>query len=274
MRDDRGFALVTVLWTLVLLTLLAGMLMQSARISASLERNAWHRMQAEAAAETGFTKSILSLLDPDAKKRWPIDGREVHITGNGLPLIITIQDELGRIDINTAPREVLAALFASAGGRQAPVEALVESILSWRQGDTDNRRANSDGTRASQPVMRRNLFRNVSELKSLPGMTNELFERIRPAVTVHSRRATIDPVTAPRQALLALPGATAESVQRIMRERDAADSGTGQATTPLSGRAFKISIIVQQNGNNVHLERTVRLLPQGTPVYWLLQDRQ
>jgi hypothetical protein len=105
-------------------------------------------------------------------------------------------------------------------------------------------------------------------------MTNELFERIRPTLTVHSRRATIDPLTAPRQALLTLPGATVESIQRMMRERNAADPGTGQATTPLSGRAFTIAIVVQQNGNTVHLERAVRILPQGAPPYWMLQDRQ
>lgn len=274
MRDDRGFALVTVLWTLVLLTLLAGLVMQTARTSTSLERNAWRRLQAEAAAETGFTQAILSLLETRADKRWPIDGREVRIIANGLPLVVTIQDELGRIDLNTAPRELLASLFASTGMSQTAAETLADATLERRLNSSN---AVSRATTAPQGVQRtvgqRVPFRNIDELRSIPGITEKLFEQIRPAVTVYSRRPMIDPGVAPRQVLIAMPGATNEAVRGILEQRLTSSEANATAAAPLSGRAFTIVVRIDTNAVGARMERTIRLLPQGKPAYWLLHSR-
>lgn len=274
MRDERGFALISALWTLVLLTLLAGLALQTSRTSATLERNAWQRMQGEAAAETGFTRAVLSLLEPNPEKRWPTDGRVMRMTANGLPVTVAIQDELGRIDLNTAPRELLAGLFASAGESRSAAETLADAVIEWRSRSIPAPAdARSPATTQSGMSPRPVPFRKREELLALPGMSQQLFDRIEPAVTVHSRRPSIEPAVAPTQALMALPSATSETVARTIRERQSASSTPVGIGAPLTGRAFTIHIAVTQNDGFFHLERTIRLLPQGTPVYWVLDNR-
>lgn len=274
MRDERGFALISVLWTLVLLTLLAGLALQTSRTSATLERNAWQRMQGEAAAETGFTRAVLSLFEPSPEKRWPTDGREMRMTANGLPVTVSIQDELGLIDLNTAPRELLAGLFASAGESRAAAETLANVVVDSRNQDTQvPETKNARGISPPRVSVRPIPFRKREELLLLPGMSQRLFNKIESAITVHSRRPSIDPTVAPTQALMALPSATPETVARTIRERQSASSTTSGLGAPLTGRAFTINVAVTQNDGVFHLKRTIRLLPQGTPAYWILDHR-
>ena len=50
-------------------------------------------------------------------------------------------------------------------------------------------------------------------------MTPALFARVRPALTVYTKRPMFDPNTAPKEALLALPGNDEARVENILAER-------------------------------------------------------
>ena len=58
-----------------------------------------------------------------------------------------------------------------------------------------------------------------SQVGLIPGVSDEMFAPIRPALTVHSQQPNVDRRTAPREALLALPNMDARQVDSILAER-------------------------------------------------------
>jgi general secretion pathway protein K len=65
-------------------------------------------------------------------------------------------------------------------------------------------------------------FETVMEVARVMGVTPAVFARIAPSLTVHSRQPGINAQTASRDVLLALPGATPESVDAYIAQRDEA----------------------------------------------------
>ncbi len=63
-RASRGLALVTVLWVLVLLSLIAASFTHTTRTQVNLTRNQIENAAAEAAADAGIYRAILALLSP------------------------------------------------------------------------------------------------------------------------------------------------------------------------------------------------------------------
>ena len=114
-------------------------------------------------------------------------------------------------------------------------------------------------------------FQSVGELKLVLGMTPELFAKIRPALTVYSRRASFDSSIAPAAALLALYPDDPGKVDAILRARESdpnAVQGWGlapgaasvastaghtfsvAAAAVVGNRAFYRTAVVQMTGND------------------------
>ena len=111
----------------------------------------------------------------------------------------------------------------------APAAALVDAIADWRDAD-DLRRPNG----AEAPEYRAaNLkyvpanapFETIGDVARVLGMTQAVFQRIAPLITVYSRRPGINPATAARGVLLALPDATPEMVDAYIDQRAQALAG-------------------------------------------------
>jgi general secretion pathway protein K len=228
------------------------------------------------------------LLDPSPERRWRVDGTPIDVTFAGRILRVAIQDERGRIDLNTAPDELLAGLFRNAGGlSQDAADALVDRVADWRDPD-DLRRLNgaeaADYRQAGRAYLPRNApFQSVDELMLVLGVTPDLFRRVRPALTVHAHTTNIDPLVAPREALAALPGITPDRIEAVLREREgngaggsgaATASGTGvigATDTMLAGRAFSITVEVPLPGGDAPYRRTAIVRMTGDPrmPYWV-----
>ena len=137
-RSDHGIALISVLWALAILSLLAALVLEAGNLSYRGERAAEAQAEAEALAEAGITRAILALLDARADARWPVDGTPRNFIFEGAPVTVSIQDELGKIDLNAASVELLAALFRSAGVPPAEADALAGRVAAWRGPRSDD----------------------------------------------------------------------------------------------------------------------------------------
>src|SRR6185312_1176884 len=62
-------------------------------------------------------------------------------------------------------------------------------------------------------------FADVSELRLLPGMTRSLYQGLAPEITVYSQNPTINPMTASRPTLLAIPGTGTGDAEAVMASR-------------------------------------------------------
>lgn len=182
-------ALLVVLWTLLLVGVVAAALSGEARKQGLLARNGVALARAEAAAEGGVVQAVAALMDPRPEFRWAADGRVHRFVLDGVTVEVRIVDEAGKIDVNTGSTELLAALLEVVGASPQAAFAIAADVAALRAGG-----------RTGQPRG----FETTSELLSIPGMTPPLFERIAPFVTVLTRARGVDPGVAPRPVLLAL----------------------------------------------------------------------
>jgi general secretion pathway protein K len=284
--NERGLALIMVLWGLALLSLVAIATLSLERSARRAALDVGERAEAQALAEAGINRAILSLLDPDPAKRWRVDAVPYDFEFESHSIRVWIQDEAGKIDLNTADRDLLVSLFISAGFDGQASDELVDKILDWRD-PSDLHRLNGakdeDYRAAGYPYGPRNgPFQSVDELKLVMGMTPDLFERVRPALTIYSQRSSINPWTAPREALLALPGAYQDQVEAILSARTGgaddvpganADRGSNlNQPESLQGLAFSIRLEItdpRSSSADVWTE-VVRITGDPRRPYWVL----
>jgi general secretion pathway protein K len=187
------------------------------------------------------------------------DGRPRQFELRQWRAVVRIQDELGRIDLNFADQDLLSGLFRSVGIEPQKANSLAVSTIEWRMTPD----ANANG----QP--QRRLFQAVSELLLVPGMSQDLFAKIEPALTVFSQRPTFDPQLAPAEALLALPGATRDQVAQTLARRS--QGGLAAETiASLKGRAFSLAIEATDGAHKRAYRAAIRFTDDPAKPYWLL----
>lgn len=208
----RGIALIAVLWALVLLALVAASFTRTTRTEINLVRNLVDNMQAEALADAGVHLAVEGLMRPETEDGWRADGtvREVQLDGGELR--VAVRDEGGKIDLNVAPAALIAALFQAVGEAPERSAALADAVADFR--DRDHlRRLNGaeddDYAAAGLPVDAKDgPFAAIEELQQVFGIDRALYDRVRAAVTVHSRQRKPQAATAPPAVQAALSGDT------------------------------------------------------------------
>jgi general secretion pathway protein K len=233
-------ALLTVLWVLALLSVIAGGLVLQTHAELQITRNMKEAARARALAEGGVFLAIPHMLDPSVETQWRPDGQERIVEYGGGTIRIALLDESGKIDLNAAPDELLAGLFAVLGVGSEEATRLVDAIGDWKDED-DLRRLNGaerdDYRRAGLAWVPRNgPFEAVEELRLVFGMTPALYARAVPFVTIYSQNARVNPATASAEVLQALPGATPAEIARFIQARTRAEAEraqTGRAPAPL-----------------------------------------
>lgn len=220
---QRGIALVIVLWMLALLSVIAASLVFATRTELLIAGNLASLAQAEALADAGVARAIMEMGRPRTTDplQWKADGLPRQWNYQQAALSITVIDESGKIDLNTAPPHLLTGLFQSIGATDP--EALADAVKDWR--DADDLRSprgaeKEDYAAAGKAYGPANAtFETIDELRQVLGMTDELFRRLERSVTVHSYQPGINTAAAPRDVLLALPGVAPEQVDAFIEQR-------------------------------------------------------
>jgi general secretion pathway protein K len=224
---ERGVALVLVIWVVTLLMVIAGSFLYAMRTDARAARNAALIARGEALAQAAVARAVIELFKPlDSPEVWRREGAVRQWAFEKAQVSVRLSDESAKIDINAANNELLKGLFRHAGMAEEDAAKLLDAVLDWRDADVLRRplgaedaeyaKAGLKGRPANYP------FQSTEELQLVLGMTAEVYQRIAPMITVYSRHPGVNPNTAPRSVLLAIPGVTAESVDLFLGDRDAA----------------------------------------------------
>ncbi|MGO4737541.1 hypothetical protein AB4099_13415 [Bosea sp. 2KB_26] len=234
-RNDSGFALLVVIWATGLLGLLFMTYIVAARYRAIEAASLSQHARAEAMASIGIKIAILDLLSGTSQGRartgrFSADGSPLGCSlGDGWTLAISVADEGGKVDLNTANMELVDALIRGVSANGEAAALIVRNIRGLRELSQDT------GSAASGSSSSVRALKSVFELNQIPGVGRDLFQALLPLVTVNSGSTGFDPTVAPLQLLVALaPGGGALSREVARRDLPAL------YISETAGRAFLI----------------------------------
>ncbi len=203
---QRGFVLITVLWTGLALLLGVAAFMSTARQEALQVRIEVAEARATELARTGLNIALADLgRVSDDQVLSPRDGAPVTLSMAEGRVIYRIQDEAGKIDVNQAPPQVLGPVLQSIGAARG-VDAFdavnVAQALEL---------AGQQGRGAS----------SVSDALRQAGLPEATARTAEQYLTTFNFTRQINPRTAPAETLAAIPGLGASGAAEILARREA-----------------------------------------------------
>lgn len=140
-RRDRGFALLMVLWSLVLIGFLMTNILASGRTSALLARNLRTAAAARAFADGTLNEALFHVLAFGAA-HWGADGRPHVMNAGSLTASVRIGSLGGKINPNLASTALLSGLFQAVGAPPAQAGEIANAIIAWRSPAASTQAAN------------------------------------------------------------------------------------------------------------------------------------
>jgi general secretion pathway protein K len=281
---SEGFIVVAVLWILGALALLASVYsyyVTNAAIGLAVHDE---RLQAEAVTAAGIELAVFRMLADPAR---PVTAGQFTFRANRATVAVDFRSETARIDLNAAPKPLLAGLFTGLGARAELADAYAERIVAWRTpaaggaiaGEATAYRA------AGLPYgPRLGPFPHAGELSLVLGLPEALVERALPFLTVYSGQAQVHVLDAPPEVLAALPGMGPQRLREVLVQRQAgpqnvqdlvAGLGPGRAFLTTTGsKAVRVTVQIDfENGRRMRTEAVILLSDGGTEPYHTLSWR-
>ena len=135
---------------------------------------------------------------------------------------VTVRDPDAQLDLNRASEDQLRHLFAALRIDAAQADRAVDGILDWRDADDLPRLHGAERDaylRLGSAVLPANgPFTSVGELPQVIGVTQAIYERVRPYMTV-AGSGMVNVNVAERPVLLALPGFGEEAASAVLALR-------------------------------------------------------
>ena len=227
LRYQDGIALIIVLWITTLLMLIASSFIYAMRTDITIVTNSMSRARLEAAADAAVQRGVFEMFKPpQLPGRWTADGVVQPWSYLGVSVDVSMTDESGKIDINTAADALLRGLFLAQGMKEEDAAAVTDAILDWRDQDSLKRLRGAEEAEylatgySYKPANA--AFQSNEELRLVMGMTPELFDKVAPLITIYSRQPGINASIASRGVLRALPGASDVLVDQYLALREQA----------------------------------------------------
>jgi general secretion pathway protein K len=218
-RSRDGFIVVAVLWMLGALATLASIYAVYVINTATAMGVNDDRLQAEGLMTAALELATYRLTAMDADNR-PSRGDFAFRLGRAA-VAVDFRSEAGRIDLNSAPKELLAGLFAGLGVKDSDAEYYAERVIGWRTAqDPDGRNEEASAYRGAGLTYgpRQGPFAHVGELSLVLGLPPFLVERALPFVTVFSGRAEINILAAAPEVVAAVPGMTPDRLYAVLSQ--------------------------------------------------------
>jgi general secretion pathway protein K len=197
---ENGFALLVVLWTMVLLALLASQVTGAGRAETKVAAALRISAQLQQAADGAVFETIWHMLDGNGDAWVPGAGSQV-LQEPGARVLIDIEDERGKIDLNNAPQGLVQALFNVVGADSVTAATIAQAINDWRQsGGSDD----EDSTATSAYRMEGRAWgppgqdlERLDELLLMRGMTPQLYAAALPYLTLSLEQGPWLPYASP-----------------------------------------------------------------------------
>jgi len=269
----RGAVLVTVLWTISLLAALAMAASVAFRSFTGVMGVDRHRVQRDALITAGLEVAAGAIQSGTTLLR------DLELTANLSTGSVRarLSDEGGRIDITKAPVEVLAALLRSVGAPSATADGAAKAIVEQRDNSNAARRT---PVPAPLPVVPTTHEQALAVMGRIVGMRPQWLAAIAPLTTIYGSE-TVNPLTAPRGVIAALPGIDAARLEAFLAERRAASSDASRLSQMLGPAQRYVTVKPQRvaavdltaavtEGQVAAARAVIAVLPQDSEPYRVL----
>lgn len=201
-REERGFVLVVVLWGLAILALVVSSYAIAVNSHTRVASNLAFNARLDAAADGAVSLAALALAESHAAAGAAAGGASGATAGDpsggraasfacrdadGTGIVVTAQDEAGKVDLNAADDKLLRRLFEGFGAPGDMADALTRAIAGWRR---EGGESGPPTAASGAPVTG---FRSVEQLEQIDGFPPWLLRAVRPYLTVYSHQRGIDP---------------------------------------------------------------------------------
>ncbi len=266
---QSGVALILVIWTFAVLSVLAGEFARAMQEDARSTINFRRRAAAHYVAVAGLNEALLALQgarasdinveggDEEAEEgiQRPIkillrtDGRWVKSAFNGMRYEVRAVDESGKIGLNAIKEEdVLLLLMKNLGYSELEAATVAHSILDWKDEDTLHRiNGAEDQYYESLPrpyVAKNGYFESLEELLLVKGVTRQMFygsemvPGFRDIFSVFSERSlNLRKVTPP--VMIALAGVEPDQAAEFTKRRRRGESISQELQQLLTGSGIR-----------------------------------
>ena len=130
-HQNSGFALIIVLWTLVLIAFVVAHLTATGRTEIRIAGNIVANAIAQAAANGAICEAIFNLSNPQPDQRWPVDGNARELVIGSSRVLVRLEDEAWWINPNSASSALLETLLRVTGSDPADARRLAIAIGEW-----------------------------------------------------------------------------------------------------------------------------------------------
>jgi general secretion pathway protein K len=202
-----GFALLIVLWMLILITFIVGYVISTARSEIQISMNIAANATASAAADGAVFQAIFALSNPREDQRPAANGSILKLEVGRSIVTLRLEDENGRINPNLASAKLLEGLLRAVGTEANAAADLADAITQWvgsaiklRDADQLAAEYSAAGLNYAPPETP---MESIDELLRVRGMTAQEFAAIRPHLTLFGGRepnaVSADPIVAAAQ---------------------------------------------------------------------------
>ena len=204
-------------------------------------------LQAEALVSAGVELTAYQLRLAGEQAR-PARGA-FHTQLNRAELSVSFVSEAARIDLNAAPRELLARLLSVLGASAEDAQQYTDRIVGWRTRATPETADKEDAlylAAGRSYLPRQAPFAHVNELGLVLGLPPALVERALPFVTVFSGAPGVDVLNAAPEVIAALPGMTPLVLKQFLNDRGSLSNDPTAIAAALGGAKGNAIVLKSQ----------------------------
>lgn len=188
LAGERGFALLIVLWTMVLASLIATQVTAAGRAEVRLAANLRAAAVLEAAVDGAVHEAIFRMLDR-SESGWQADGRRrVLALPQGMASVL-LEDQAGKVNPNSTSPELMSALLRLVGADARQADSVAAAMADWRFPGAEARpfggkarEYRAAGLGYGPPEAP---FRSIGEVGAVLGMTADLLARLAPHLSLY-----------------------------------------------------------------------------------------
>lgn len=259
----KGIVLLSVMWVLLVLAIMAMTGLSTIRLQAQLTANLTREAKFQAIADAGIYQAIQILSEPQIAGQKAMPKTQFSLRFADVDIDIRIENEGNKIDINSAEESLITALLAYHLIGFHDAREIGEKIRNLRFSSTEK------------------VFKTTAQLIVISPLIGQLYHCIKPYITVYSGQSGVDYNRVPSNIKSLLEWADAQRWDdrewiplRAQHSISAVATGTSVMRTSVSqsGHAFRINASVDLPDSN-RLTRTaiIRLSGNRLKPFWLLE---